>query len=130
MIYVYRCDGGGPESERHVFEVTAPIGQAPAGPGCLFCGDGSSRYYKGERKQTNLGALKRELHGGMNASLVLPTAKQFEGPTDPDGSKGMQKWLDTFEPTSDNKRPAVPSMPAGTKKTYLTASSAKTKKKE
>lgn len=77
------------------------------------------RDYRAERVGINVSQLNRE----MDPNLILPSAKHFESPSDPDGSRGLKKWLETYEPAPGNKNPQVPSLPAGTKKTYLTASS-------
>lgn len=42
------------------------------------------------------------------ARLFLPDNKDFAGPGDPDGTKGMRDWHEKFEPRSDNPSPVVP----------------------
>lgn len=133
LIYVYRCACG------TTYEEIFPMGKAPRfitvdqhiyftasmkeGEAGLCAGGEATRYYKGETKRTNISSLNRDI----DPSLILPSAKNFESKDDPDGSKGMAQWLDNFEPAPGNKNPAVPKMPAGTKKTYTTASSVKNK---
>lgn len=118
MIYCYRCNACGTTQEQ-----SFPMGKAPAAVPCVphyKCGV-ATRFYKAETKRTNIANLRND----MDPNLILPTAKNFESKDDPDGSKGMSNWLNTFEPAPGNKNPAVPSLPAGTKKTFTTASSVK-----
>jgi hypothetical protein len=42
------------------------------------------------------------------ARMVLPTERDFKGPGDPDGTKGMREWHDRFEPRADNPAPVHP----------------------
>lgn len=48
----------------------------------------------------------------------LPSAKDFESPTDPDGAKGIEQWNETHQPAPGNKSPRRPKGPAGSKKVF------------
>lgn len=119
MIYVYKCKTYG-----HVTETSAPMGKAPSFVQCSDCEHPANRWYGGENKRANLSSIQRD----MDPSLILPSAKTFESKADPDGSKGLTKWLSQNEPAPGNKRPHKIDMPAGSKTTYMTASSVKRKK--
>ena len=83
--------------------------------GPCFVSDGEVVYLKRDYKSENVGAalvqLKRERErGGPSAvrDLFLPTAKDFQGPGDPDGAKGLRTWADEHEPKMGNKKPLYP----------------------
>ena len=76
------------------------------------------RDYKADRIQVAILDLKKSNEHGHDPSLFLPTAKDYEGPNDPDGSKGLTKWLEEHKPAPGNKHPKEPKLPAGTKKTF------------
>jgi len=63
---------------------------------------------------SNLVQLKNEReNGGARAvrDKFLPTARDFAGPADPDGTKGLQEWGDTHEPKNGNSKPMYPDIP-------------------
>jgi hypothetical protein len=90
--------------------VTAPIAEGPGAPPlCGYCGNPLSRVF--DFGLGNVTSLRRERErGGSSAvrDLFLPTRKDFEGPTDPDGTKGLREWADTHEPKPGNKNPLYP----------------------
>lgn len=71
-------------------------------PGCYQCGAPLTRDYRGEGASFNEATLRRTRDG--NAAYrdqFLPTMKDFESPSDPDGSKGIRKWNDEHSPHKD-----------------------------
>lgn len=68
------------------------------------CGREMSRDYRAEGVgATGLVQLKRERDiGGREAyrDQFLPTAKDYAGPGDPDGEKGIRQWNDEHQPHS------------------------------
>jgi len=42
------------------------------------------------------------------AALFLPSNKDYAGPGDPDGNKGMRKWRDSHGPRDTNSKPHWP----------------------
>jgi hypothetical protein len=83
-------------------------------PYCIQCLNGTIRDYRAENVVANTAALARE-RGGKDLDwfkrTFLPTADEFKGPDDPDGSKGLRKWNDEHGPRSDNHNPARPDVP-------------------
>jgi hypothetical protein len=72
------------------------------------------RDYRAEAAGVQTLQLKREREtGGSSAvrDLFLPTAKDYAGPSDPDGSKGIREWNDTHDAAPSNKRPLRPESP-------------------
>jgi hypothetical protein len=102
--YVYRCSAG------HRFESYAH--------GATQCPEHFNteltRDYRAEGVTPNTAALARE-RGGQDIEWFkqnfLPTADEFAGPGDPDGSKGLTKWNDEHGPKDSNKAPARPTVP-------------------
>lgn len=71
------------------------------------------RDYRAENVAPQVLPLKREREaGGPSAvrDLFLPTAKDFESPSDPDGQKGIRAWADEQKPKDGNKKPHWPDM--------------------
>jgi hypothetical protein len=53
--------------------------------------------------------VERDLGGASAAAnLVLPSAKDFAGPDDPSGQKGLREWNENHGPRESNKRPMRP----------------------
>lgn len=101
MIYAYRCPNG------HVSEASFPMGEASDGLGCLHCGAHATRCYSCEKKHLNgMVEMKKERDPGYDPTLFLPTKKDFKGPNDPDGEKGMNAWMERHRPadTSNGKK--------------------------
>jgi len=72
------------------------------------------RDYRAEAAGVQTLQLKREREtGGSSAvrDLFLPSAKDYAGPGDPDGSKGIRQWNDEHTPGNGNKRPLRPESP-------------------
>jgi len=72
------------------------------------------RDYRAENTAVQTLQLKREREtGGSSAvrDLFLPSAKDYAGPSDPDGSKGIRQWNDEHVPGNGNKRPLRPESP-------------------
>lgn len=60
------------------------------------------RDYRAEGASFNEATLRRTRDGNRAyRDMFLPTAKDFESPSDPDGSKGIRKWNDEHTPHSD-----------------------------
>lgn len=74
-----------------------------AGEECFACERGAFRRdYRAEGASFNEATLRRTRDG--NAAYrdqFLPTMKDFESPSDPDGSKGIRKWNDEHSPHKD-----------------------------
>lgn len=60
---------------------------------------GAVSALKAEREGAGLDEVKR---------LMLPSNKDFVGPGDPDGTKGMRQWRDDHQPKAGNTRPSWP----------------------
>lgn len=98
--YCFKCPEG------HTFSLTSR-----SVPGCYECGAPLRRDYRAEGVGVATVALKRERErGGASAvrDLFLPTAKDYAGPGDPDGAKGLRQWADEHEPKMGNKKPLYP----------------------
>lgn len=93
MTYCYRCTTCGDRFERS-FTVTGHCNGL----------DDVVRDYRAENAGVSgMVQLKRERDmGGREAyrDQFLPTAKDYESPSDPDGSKGIRKWNDEHTPHS------------------------------
>lgn len=79
----------------------------------MFCGGPlhvNARLVRDYRSEAvGVGAGVRVSRDGTQADqarLILPDNKDFKGPGDPDGTKGMRKWHSQFQPKADNPRPA------------------------
>jgi hypothetical protein len=91
--YCYRCTSCG---ER--FEQKYKFGAAPATVPCGWCSDGEDnavRDYRAENPQTIIPAYMRST--ASDKADFLPTEKDYESPSDPDGSKGMAAWKKDHE---------------------------------
>jgi hypothetical protein len=109
-LYCYRC----PECGRLTESTERDL--APTCPTHIESGVfvAMRRSYRDEGVSPQVANLKREREaGGPSAvrDMFLPTAKDYESPSDPDGSKGLSNWAETHAPASGNKRPAYPDMP-------------------
>lgn len=104
-IYLFRCPTCG--NRQALFR--------PDPDTCEHCGtDRMVRDYRSEGVTANTAALARERGGQDNGWFrenFLPTAKDYAGPTDPDGTKGLQKWNDEHGPRDDNHNPVRPEVP-------------------
>ncbi len=75
------------------------------------CGVLSSRDYKAEAAAPQTLQLKREREAGGRTAIrdmFLPSAKDFQSPSDPDGQKGIRQWNDEHGPRASNKNPLRP----------------------
>lgn len=80
------------------------------------CESDMARDYAAEN--FGVGAGVRVSKTGTNrdqAKLFLPQAKDYAGPGDPDGSKGLRAWNESHGPKSGNTRPVRPEMPLHSK---------------
>jgi hypothetical protein len=71
------------------------------------------RDYRTENVAPQVVQLKREREAGGRSAvrdMFLPTAKDFESASDPDGQKGLRKWADETKPKDGNKKPYWPDM--------------------
>jgi hypothetical protein len=69
------------------------------------------RDYQAEAVGHSIGNLRAEREQGSKAAydrLFLPSNKDFAGPGDPDGKKGMRDWRNTHQPKAGNKAPRWP----------------------
>lgn len=74
---------------------------------CIDCKVGLLRDYRAESVGFATASLAHEREFGMKShqSQFLPTAKDYEGPSDPDGQKGLRAWRESVTPKPENKRP-------------------------
>lgn len=78
------------------------------------CGGQLRRDYQAEGAAPHVVALKREREAGGRSAvrdMFLPKAKDFESPSDPDGTKGISKWNEEHGPRAGNKNPLRPEQP-------------------
>lgn len=77
------------------------ISEHREGEGCALDHDFEwcVRDYKAERASTHI-PMHMSARNTSNKSDFLPSAKDFESPTDPTGEKGMQTWKDTHKPVN------------------------------
>lgn len=93
-------------------EVAALISETPEVPRCPEHGE-MVRDYRADVPVAAIANLRRERElGGAKAArdLFLPTAKDFAGPSDPDGQKGIRDWADRHQPRDGNTKPLWPDM--------------------
>lgn len=96
MQYVYKCKAG------HVAEVSYPMGEQPPTLLCE-CGADATRFYRAEGKRLNgMAQMKMERDPSYDPTLFLPTKKDFAGPGDPDGEKGMNQWMEDHRPADSS----------------------------
>lgn len=85
------------------------------GSACPTCGmDGIVRDYRAEGVGVQVVQLQRERERGGRSAVrdtFLPTAKDFESPSDPDGAKGIRQWADEHAPREGNSKPLYPDIP-------------------
>jgi hypothetical protein len=107
MTYCFKCDTCGASWEHS----SQQLGLHPVNG----CGQPRVlRDYRAEAASPQVANLKREREAGGRSAvrdMFLPTAKDYESPSDPDGSKGIRKWADEHAPADGNKRPDYPDMP-------------------
>jgi hypothetical protein len=73
--------------------------------------DDTARDYRAESVGVQVAGLKFEREAGGAKAVrdkFLPTAKDYVGPGDPDGGKGLREWADTHDPKPGNKNPSYP----------------------
>lgn len=100
MTYCYRCPSCEAQYQLPVRDAGETV-CASCGACCIV------RDYRAEN--VGIGTGVRVSRTGTvrdQANLFLPTNKDFRGPGDPDGTKGMRAWHDRFQPAADNPRPA------------------------
>ncbi len=103
MTYCFRCPGC---EDRFQDSDPDPIRSCPS------CGGGPViRDYRAEA--VGIGSGVRVSRGVFDspqeaADALLPSNKDFAGPSDPDGTKGMRQWRDSHTPHPTNKRPYWP----------------------
>ena len=92
MTYIYKCQGCGAHYELpiHGFDET----------NCPRCGKCCLRRdYKAEGFGIGSGVkVSRDGTIKDQAKLFLPDNKDFAGPSDPDGTKGMREWRENHTP--------------------------------
>lgn len=66
------------------------------------------RDYRAESVGFNAAALANARKREGTEKLFLPSRRDFAGPRDPDGSKGLKEWKDRHAPAPGNKRPLWP----------------------
>lgn len=69
------------------------------------------RDYRSEGVGIAVQQLRDERNAGGRKdydNLFLPDNKDFQGPGDPDGNKGMRQWREEHQPKDTNKRPRWP----------------------
>jgi hypothetical protein len=107
--YCFYCPACGAE-----YGVTAPLRLGPVAPYCIGHAETveTVRDYRAEQVGIlGLPDLKHEREmgsAGNAAQLFLPENKDFAGPDDPDGTKGMAGWRNKHRPKASNKRPHWP----------------------
>jgi hypothetical protein len=104
--YLFRCRTCG-----RSFSADHP--RALLGEECPCSKDILRRDYRGEGVGFNTATLKKERDFGVRAhkDMFLPTAKDFAGPADPEGTKGIREWAEEHKPKDTNKRPDWPDIP-------------------
>ena len=111
--YTFKCPAPGCGAEEFIKQSMHAVLSAPK------CGAHDTemvRNYQVDIPGLALSELRKTSSHEYSDDLFLPDAKRdFSGPTDPDGSKGMKTWLDTHVPAEGNKNPKWPKMPTGSK---------------
>ena len=100
MTFLFRCrECGAPASA---------TSREPA-PSCLNDGSEMRRDYRAEGVGLGTGVkVSRSGTDADSAALFLPSNKDYAGPSDPDGQKGMRAWRERHGPRDTNKRPFWP----------------------
>jgi len=109
-VYVFRCPVDGYTVETSQRDPAPTHG--PHVKGKVLYGP-MVRDYRAEGASPAIAGLKRERElGSPNdlKGLFLPTAKDYAGPGDPDGQRGLRAWAEETRPAADNKRPVYPDM--------------------
>lgn len=101
MTYCFKCRACGYQlthSSREVREVA-----------CAECGATALvRDYRAEAVGVGSGVrVSRDGTVRDQAHLFLPDNNDFKGPGDPDGTKGMRKWHERYQPAPGNKNPVM-----------------------
>jgi hypothetical protein len=104
-LYVFKCQSCSLRAETtdRLAVITCELGDGDHGQ--------MVRDYRAEGVGVAVQQLKNEREaGGTKAhdALFLPTNKDFAGPGDPDGTKGMRQWRDTHQPKAGNSKPRWP----------------------
>lgn len=82
--YSWRCE----ECESR--EIThGSIADGPVAPTCHGL---MGRDYRADGFGLDISGLHKSNQVGYEASHFLPTAGYYQGPNDPDGTKGLKKW--------------------------------------
>jgi hypothetical protein len=102
--FCYKCKSCGTR-----FNGTTPGTAGEMDLPCVVCGGAITRDYKAEGVGVNV-AMLRDTRDGTSAydRVFLPDNKDFAGPKDPDGTKGMREWRDTHQPRDTNHAPRWP----------------------
>lgn len=101
-IYSFKCRACGSQAQ-----VSAPIGNYTTPD----CHGPMLRDYMVDRPNVNIAELKKRNNHQYSDNLFLPTAKDFESPSDPDGGNGLRAWCDDHTPKEGNKKPRWPKLP-------------------
>jgi predicted RNA-binding Zn-ribbon protein involved in translation (DUF1610 family) len=77
---------------------------------CPRCGGFVARDYRSESVGVDRTSMRPDRKDFLReqAALFLPTAKDYAGPDDPDGMKGLKAWQDEMGPRPSNTKPAWP----------------------
>lgn len=78
--------------------------------GMIHCTKALVRDYQAEAVGIGITQLKREREHPKEEYMAkfLPSNKDFVGPNDPDGKKGMRQWREEHQPKAGNKKPWWP----------------------
>ena len=104
--YLFECEH---EDHIEVRQVEAPMRFGPEPQTCLL-GHQMRRDYLGENAGIDRTSLTPDHVDRVrkHQKLFLPEAKDFAGPGDPDGIKGLKAWQDNHQPRPSNRKPAWP----------------------
>jgi len=114
VTYCYRCPKCGRQSEAYSRDEDLVCGPCLVNSGrdeaetsvVVYL----NRDYQAESVGIAMAQLKREREHSKEEYMAkfLPSNKDFAGPNDPDGKKGMRQWREEHNPKSDNKKPWWP----------------------
>jgi len=112
-VYVFRCLNCGAPFESKNINTQQPV----------FCCAYPmlKRDYRAEGVGFAVAKLARQRKDATDTEmrdLFLPTADEFIGPDDPDGSKGIEKWNDEHVPAEGNYNPIRPERPLHSRKSF------------